>query len=211
MPEEKKHGSPEFYRLLEEMRELHDKKSHDYATDSNPYGNYNFAGLVANLFSHSPHDAGFAGRLAEKVYRLSVLEGGRKTPLNESIDDTERDIAVIAVLWMAARRDSRAKKQFESLDSRITSLEPPPPTQPTPFRCRSCEREFHDRQRIEVGNKFYCSNICAKLGSGSRVGYHICRYCNATLSTKYVTDSTSNIFCDAKCRDNHWHKPHTNG
>lgn len=109
---DKRHGSPSFYKLLDEMAVLHNKKSHDYAKESDPYGNYKFAGWVASLFSHSPDDAGFAGRLAEKLFRLSVLEGGGLTPKNESIEDTERDIAVISVLWMAARRDSRKREEF---------------------------------------------------------------------------------------------------
>jgi hypothetical protein len=106
MPE-KRNGSPTFYALLADMAELHDRKSHDYANNTDPYGNYRFAGTIASMFSHSPLDAGLAGRLAEKIYRLSVLEGSGKKPKNESIDDTEQDIAVIAVLWMAARRDAR--------------------------------------------------------------------------------------------------------
>lgn len=103
--EVKRNGSPTFYKMLREMADIHDKKSHDYASNDKPYGNYHFAGQVSALFSHSPEDAGFAGRLAEKIYRLSVLEKDRKIPLNESIEDTERDIATIVVLWMASRRD----------------------------------------------------------------------------------------------------------
>lgn len=130
----KMHGSLSFYKLLEEMAVLHDKKSHDYAKDSDPYGNYKFAGWIASLFSHSPDDAGFAGRLAEKIFRLSVLEGGNLVPKNESIEDTERDIAVISVLWMSARRDSRAKQEFGqgtqvNYDTE-TSIDPPGPSNP---------------------------------------------------------------------------------
>lgn len=106
-PRPKRHGSPIFYSLLDEMAETHDKKSHDYAADGAPYGNYEFAGFVANLFAHSPDDAGFAGRIAEKIYRLSVLGKRGTAPFNESVDDTERDIAVIATLWMASRREKR--------------------------------------------------------------------------------------------------------
>jgi hypothetical protein len=106
MPE-KRNGSPTFYALLADMAELHDRKSHDYANNTDPYGNYRFAGTIANMFSYSPLDAGLAGRLAEKIYRLSILEGSGKKPKNESIDDTEQDIAVITVLWIAARRDER--------------------------------------------------------------------------------------------------------
>jgi hypothetical protein len=104
-----RHGSPTFYALLDRMAEVHSRKSHDYASNSNPYGNYEFAGLVASMFAHSPLDAGFAGRMAEKIYRLSILEGGDKTPKNESVDDTDEDIAVIAALWMSARKDRRSK------------------------------------------------------------------------------------------------------
>lgn len=104
-----RHGSKTFYDLLDEMAETHSSKSHDYASNDNPFGDYLFAGTVATMFAHSPLDAGFAGRLAEKMYRLSILEGGHKTPKNESVDDTERDIAVITALWMAARKDNRAK------------------------------------------------------------------------------------------------------
>lgn len=103
-----RNGNPKFYKLLEEMAETHDKKSHDYASNDNPSGNYHFAGQVAGLFAHSPEDAGFVGRIAEKIFRLANLEGGGKSPKNESIEDTERDIAVITCLWMADRRDRRA-------------------------------------------------------------------------------------------------------
>jgi hypothetical protein len=103
-----RHGSPTFYSLLEEMAETHSKKSHDYASNSNPYGNYHFAGKIALLFSHSEQDAGFVGRLGEKLYRLANLESSQKVPSNESIEDTERDLCVIMALWIASRRDRRS-------------------------------------------------------------------------------------------------------
>jgi hypothetical protein len=102
-----RHGSPTFYKLLQEMAETHDKKSHDYASDSNPTGNYHFAGKLALLFSHCEQDAGFVGRLGEKLYRLANLEGSEKIPQNEGIEDTERDLCVIMVLWMSDRRNRR--------------------------------------------------------------------------------------------------------
>lgn len=106
-----RHGSPLFYALLSEMADTHDRKSHDYASNDNPFGNYHFAGKLALLFSHSPEDAGFVGRLGEKLFRLANLEASGKIALNESIEDTERDIAVIAALWMADRRQRRLTRQ----------------------------------------------------------------------------------------------------
>lgn len=104
-----RHGSPTFYALLEEMANTHDAKSHDYASDKNPSGNYHFAGKVAQMFAHSSDDAGFVGRIAEKIYRLANLESSGKNPKNESVADTEKDICVITALWMADRRDRRAR------------------------------------------------------------------------------------------------------
>jgi hypothetical protein len=107
-----RHGSQSFYNLLQEMAELHDRKSHDYASNEDPFGNYHFAGQMAAMFAYSPEDAGFVGRLAEKLYRIKNLETSGRNPINESITDTERDIAVIVTLWMASRRERRNKQNM---------------------------------------------------------------------------------------------------
>lgn len=105
-----RHGSPTFYKLLEEAAETHDRKSHDYASNENPCGNYHFAGMLAVLFKDSPEDAGFIGRIGEKIFRLANLEKSGKIPKNESIEDTERDLVTIMTLWMSDRRNRRETK-----------------------------------------------------------------------------------------------------
>lgn len=104
-----RHGSPTFYALLDQMADIHSKKSHDYASDEDPYGNYHFAGMLSKLFN-SANDAGFVGRIAEKIYRLANIENNNKPVLNETIEETETDIATIVTLWIADRRDRRAKR-----------------------------------------------------------------------------------------------------
>lgn len=118
-----RHGSPTFYKLLQEMAETHDKKSHDYASDNNPSGNYHFAGQMAIMFSHSPQDAGFVGRLAEKIYRIANIESSGKIGLTEAIEDTERDIVTITALWISDRRDRRRKSQQEKLPDKEQGFE----------------------------------------------------------------------------------------
>jgi hypothetical protein len=110
-----RHGSPLFYQLLQNMADLHEKKSHDYASDGNPFGNYEFSGTLGSLFKHSPLDIGFVTRLGEKLFRLSNLEGSGKVPKNESIEDTELDLCVIMVLWMAARQNRRHNDRRETV------------------------------------------------------------------------------------------------
>ena len=95
-----------FGMLLDDAERLHYKKSHDYASDGNPYGNYHFAGMLSKLFDNT-NDAGFVGRMGEKLYRLANLENNGKVPLNETVEETEMDLIVIMVLWMADRRDRR--------------------------------------------------------------------------------------------------------
>jgi len=108
VPETDRHGLLEFYQMLRVMAELHERKSHDYASDEDPCGNYHFAGKLSAMFT-DPDDMGFMGRIAEKIYRLSNLQISGKTPLNETAEDTERDICVITVLWMADRRARRKR------------------------------------------------------------------------------------------------------
>lgn len=117
-------GSPEFYDLMQEMADLHDKKSHDYTTDNDPFGNYRFSGLISTMFGYSANDAGFAGRLAEKIYRIYALESRGAVPKNESVADTERDIAVIAALWMASRREARKKREGNQVDPECLDNQP---------------------------------------------------------------------------------------
>ncbi len=101
-----RYGSPTFYQILDEMAITHNKKSHDYASDKQPYGNYKFAGRLGSLF-HNPDDAGFLTRLGEKMYRIANIENNKKQVMNESIEDTENDLCVIMTLWMSMRRDRR--------------------------------------------------------------------------------------------------------
>jgi hypothetical protein len=102
----KRYGSPTFYDLLRQMEIIHSKKSHDYAKDNDLFANYKFAGLMAKLFNNAD-DAGFIGRIGEKLYRLANLENSGKNPANEPVEDTEVDLCVIMALWVAMRRDRR--------------------------------------------------------------------------------------------------------
>lgn len=104
-----RNGSPIFYELLHKMADVHDRKSHDYASNNNPYGNYHFAGMLSKLFDN-PDDSGFVGRLGEKLYRLANIENNNKQVKNESIEDTEEDLCVLMTLWMADRRERRKER-----------------------------------------------------------------------------------------------------
>ncbi len=89
--------NPKFNMLLDEMKQLHDAKNHDYAQEGNPYSNFEEAAQVAEGFTGI--DAVFASLIGIKLARLRELTRAGKAPNNESIGDTRRDLAMYATLW----------------------------------------------------------------------------------------------------------------
>ena len=83
--------NPAFHRLLAEIAELHDKKSHDYA-DADPLANLR----KCEAFG-IPTLLGILVRLTDKWSRIEQLAGG-KVPKNESLRDSLVDNAVYSLL-----------------------------------------------------------------------------------------------------------------
>lgn len=92
---ERIYKNPRFHNLLTKMQEMHERKAHDYAKDSDPYSNFKEAAATAGL---TPDDV-FAVMIGVKLARLKELTGAGKKPNNESIQDTRIDLAVYAALW----------------------------------------------------------------------------------------------------------------
>ena len=87
-----------FFKNLETMAETHKKKNHDYAGDEGTYFNFEYAAVLAKPFD-DPFDKVFATMIGIKLARLSVLKNSGKKPLNESIEDSLKDLATYATIW----------------------------------------------------------------------------------------------------------------
>lgn len=87
--------NPKFEALLSKMREMHNKKSQDYANNKNRYQNFESTAVSAGT------DVGtvFRTLIGVKLARLSELQGNGKTPQNESVQDSLLDLAVYAALY----------------------------------------------------------------------------------------------------------------
>lgn len=86
-------GHPRFYELLEEMRETHNRKNHDYATDTDPLSNLRLCetfGVEAWL--------GTLVRMADKWSRITELSKKEAMVADESIKDTLIDLANYSLL-----------------------------------------------------------------------------------------------------------------
>jgi hypothetical protein len=83
--------NPAFIALLDEIRAIHDSKSHDYA-NTDPLSNLR----MCETFG-VPAFKGVLVRLSDKWSRITQLAGG-KTPKHESLRDTLIDNAVYSLL-----------------------------------------------------------------------------------------------------------------
>jgi hypothetical protein len=92
-----------FEQILEEMRRLHQSKSADYGSDEDPLANYTTS---ADFMGVEPWRGTF-GRLMEKAQRVRTFIRKGKL-VNEGIEESLKDIAVIAVLVLALYRREQA-------------------------------------------------------------------------------------------------------
>jgi len=94
--------NPKFDAHLQRMREIHNAKNDDYASDDNPFSNFELSARVANCSI----DTVFRVLIGVKLARLDELLKG-KTPKHESIDDSLLDLSVYSSLWASYRSNSK--------------------------------------------------------------------------------------------------------
>ena len=91
---QKKWGHPDFYRLLDQMADLHSRKNHDYAGTKDPLKNLR----ACERLSLKPF-LGVLVRLQDKWSRLEeFVNSGQLMVKNESVVDTLMDNAVYSLL-----------------------------------------------------------------------------------------------------------------
>lgn len=90
-------GSPHVKRILERIKEIHDRKNHDYAQEDNPFSNFERSGELISWFADPVHQS-FAGLIGIKLARLAELLNGKEAK-NESIDDSFLDLCTYCVLF----------------------------------------------------------------------------------------------------------------
>lgn len=111
-----------FYELLEEIKQLHDKKRHDYAQEADPFANFRLSELGGI-------DAwkGIAVRLGDKYSRLmSFIQKGELKFNDESIKDTLMDNAVYSLIALILYEESQENNKqmtftFE-VDNNVASV-----------------------------------------------------------------------------------------
>lgn len=96
-----RHGDPRFYKLLEEIAELHSKKSYDYTPAGDPLANFKRSEKLG-----VPAWKGCLVRMGDKQGRIEQLASG-KDPQNESLRDSLIDNAVYSLLCVLLLEDAQ--------------------------------------------------------------------------------------------------------
>ena len=109
--------NPDFIKILDDCKRLHEIKSHDYAADDNVFSNFEYAAKVAEPFN-GVHKV-FATLMGVKMARLSELLKG-KIPKNESVYDSDVDRTNYSAIW-----GSYTMKEMRRIEE-LAILYPPP-------------------------------------------------------------------------------------
>lgn len=126
MSAEPVYRNPEYIQLLEKMKDVHEKKSRDYAKDSNVFSNFEFAARLSEPFS-DPVDRVFSTLIGVKIARLQELlfvspGGEQKIPNNESIEDSFLDATNYFAIWTSYHM-KKAKEKAASEQNLKTAFE----------------------------------------------------------------------------------------
>lgn len=102
----------EFLDLLNEMRTIHDKKNHDYASQLNKFENFERSAELSSWFE-SEIDKNFIVLIGTKLARLSTLLNSKKEPNNESISDSFLDLTTYCGLWASYHKHQKKMNPFK--------------------------------------------------------------------------------------------------
>ena len=102
-----KHGDPRFHKLLEEIGDLHSRKSHDYGSGEDPLAN-----VRASQEFNLPTWLGVLCRINDKMIRLKAFcsKGNLKF---EGVEDSLLDISVYCLMAVILFREDQVKGRIK--------------------------------------------------------------------------------------------------
>lgn len=108
------YGHPMFYRIVEELKDLHSEKNRQYATKGNPLGNFERTGKMISKFLHkgvNPALASCLSLMSKQVDGIYEIVGESKANTIDSLEDKLKDVAVYSILAMIILAEAREKEK----------------------------------------------------------------------------------------------------
>lgn len=140
-----------FEELLEKSKAIHLKKREDYTSNptANPHENFERANEIISWFPVEYKS--YAGHIGTKLARLSSLLSSRKTPNNESLDDSFLDLVTYCALMYDQYRRLRDEPKPGTVGMFLKNAgktkDSPDPTEP---ELRPCYRHLTYQKDCDV-------------------------------------------------------------
>ena len=109
-PKDTPNGHPRYYEIIEEIKDIHSRKNHDYAKDDDPLSN-----LKGSVRINIPPAVACWIRIQDKISRAEEYFKKGKFEVNESIHDTLNDLANYAILCRVLLEDAVAVEDLLDL------------------------------------------------------------------------------------------------
>lgn len=100
----KRRGSPEFHKILDKLRDVHERKSADYGDADDPLANVRRGAELIGV----DHWKGCLVRIADKLQRIKNFCNGTELK-NENVVDSLDDLASYAVIMRAMFEETMKK------------------------------------------------------------------------------------------------------
>jgi len=113
----KRYGHTEFYKVCEELMDLHSRKNYQYATVDNPLGNFNRCGDMTKILFKPEVDPSLAILLAYMSKQWDgVLQmvGLGKSEVCDQLEDKFFDLACYSIIAIVKIRERRNKNDRKS-------------------------------------------------------------------------------------------------
>jgi hypothetical protein len=109
----RKYGHPLFYKLVNEIADLHERKNYQYASQADPLGNFRRTGQIISKMLKPGLDPALASCLSfmsKQVDGVYDIFSEGKTGTIDSLEDKLQDIAVYSIIGLILSRESRKGK-----------------------------------------------------------------------------------------------------
>ena len=106
----KYYGHPLFYKIVDELKELHSRKNRQYATVEKPLGNFERAGrMVKKLFKEEIDErlAVLLCYMSKQIDGVIEIVGENKKNTTEALEDKLKDIAIYSIIAIILSREAQ--------------------------------------------------------------------------------------------------------
>ena len=95
------YGHKDFYKLLDDLKELHSNKNHDYSGEGDPFRNLKLSEMMGITAWK-----GCLVRISDKFSRLcSFAKTEEYKVKDESVEDTLKDLAIYSLICLILYRE----------------------------------------------------------------------------------------------------------